>query len=206
MEHEGSTGSDISYSNSIYNTYKQHSAFTMVSPSKQGLQLSYKIPSLHVSNQLKTNLNSQDNTTTPLQSSFRESHSLSKNPLNLPVICSKEIELKSKNNLNCERLHFLPDIQEENTSDLNVNNFAEVVVTTCQQMDAKEVILNTTCQQSTQTLLLAVPENLSVNQLSNQTLNLDYDSQQLLQSLLQLSTASENSISVPMVTTTTGNN
>lgn len=65
---------------------------------------------------------------------------------------------------------------------------AQVVVTTASSRNNE--IVNTS---SSQTLLLAVPQNLNFNQFSNQTLNLDYNSQQLLHSLLQLSTSTDSS-------------
>lgn len=106
---------------------------------------------------------------------------------------------------NYESVHYLSDIQEENSSALNLDNLAQVVVTTAsQQMDTKGSSGTVDTNTSTaQTLLLALPQSLNFTQFSNQTLNLDYNSQQLLHSLLQLSTPPDTSSPLPTLATST---
>ena len=52
----------------------------------------------------------------------------------------------------------------------------------------------TTGTQTSQTFLLALPDNFNIDQFSNQTLNLDYNSQQVLRALLQPNLSTEQQI------------
>jgi len=181
------------------------SAFTIVSPSRQGLYPTHTVMS-HAQPLAARNLNSFSSTSSNvhkpcLNSTNKDSLQLSVQPNNyeqktvyhLPSKTQQRTNNSNKipiQNANDSYQPFneslLSDIPEEESLDQTLN-----IATT----DTNLSYPLPSCQETShmaehaQTLYFALPQNVNVQQFSNQTLSLDLGSQHLLQSILQLSSS-----------------
>lgn len=180
------------------------SAFTIVSPSRQGLHPSHTVTSvsqplaarnLHSFNSTSSNVHkpcSGSINKDSLQLSVQPSNYEQKTVYHLPSKTQRIYDSNKSSIQNTNDLHrpfnesLLSDIPEEE----RLNQSLDIPTT-----HTNHSLPLPSCQgvsrmaEQAQTLYFALPQHVNVQQFSNQTLNLDLGSQHLLQSLLQLSSS-----------------